>query len=178
MEQNLPVMLKAAVELMGHRPSLIPMVSHYDPDLLNLARREAELHGLPIEILQGGMRGLARAARLCLVGSGTATLEVALSKTPMVVLYRTSAMTYRLAPWLLTVPFICQVNLMAGRELVPELLLRNEDPKPVLERAQPLLEQGTPREDMIQNLEAFHHRFHRPGALTKAAQHILKIFGP
>jgi lipid-A-disaccharide synthase len=54
--------------------------------------------------------------------SGTTTLEAALADVPMVVAYRTHALTYRLARRMVTVPWISLVNLIAEREVVPELV--------------------------------------------------------
>ena len=56
------------------------------------------------------------------VASGTATLQAAVVGTPMVLLYKTSPLTYRLARWLITVKWIGLVNLVAGRSIVPEVI--------------------------------------------------------
>jgi lipid-A-disaccharide synthase len=176
MHANLPIMLKSAHALCSRYPGLTPVLSHYSTDMLDAAGKMANEHGVDLQTIRGGMRRLAGAARLCMVGSGTATLEVAFSRTPMVVVYRTSKMAYRLAPYLLTVPYICQVNLMAGRELVPELLLHEDDPAPLLSRAVPLLEDGEPRERMLADLDNFKERHFKPGAIRRAAESILDHF--
>jgi lipid-A-disaccharide synthase len=177
LEMNLPVMLKAASLLRRRHPDLTPVLSHYDDGLLNTARRLASSLGVELTVLRGGMRRLAGSARLCLVGSGTATLEVAFSGTPMVVVYRTSKLFCRLAPHLLTVPHICQVNLLAGRELVPELLLGEDDPDPLVSLAVPLLEEGGTRGRMVEELAAFRERHFRQGALERAGEAILERYG-
>ncbi len=174
---NLPVMLKAASRLKASLPRILPVVSHYDTSLLNIARNMADDLGQEIDVMHGGMRRLARSSRLCMVGSGTATIEVAFSKTPMIVIYRTSKLACRLAPILLTVPHICQVNLLAGEELVPEFLVHNDDPAPLCSKALPLLEEGETRDRMLSRLAAFHERFFRPGALKNAATTILNPAG-
>ncbi|CAK7192417.1 Lipid-A-disaccharide synthase [Commensalibacter sp. Nvir] len=61
-------------------------------------------------------------ADIALTKSGTSTLELALFKTPMVVAYRVNMLTAIIAKKLIKVPFVCIVNLLAGREIVPELL--------------------------------------------------------
>ena len=115
--------------------------------------------------------------RLALVGSGTATLEAAFQGTPMAVLYRTSRLACRLAPHVLTVPWFCQVNLMAGRELVPELLLHEDDPGPVLAAAEPLLADGPARNAQQAALADFRKRHFRPGAIRRGAGMILDYLG-
>src|SRR5690606_19703838 len=56
------------------------------------------------------------------VTSGTATLETALFEVPQVVVYRTSAISYQIAKRLIRVPYISLVNLIAGKEVVKELI--------------------------------------------------------
>ena len=63
---------------------------------------------------------IMQASKLCLAVSGTATLETAYFRTPMVVVYRTNRWARHIAPRLLRVPHICLVNILAAREAVPE----------------------------------------------------------
>jgi lipid-A-disaccharide synthase len=63
-------------------------------------------------------------SHLALCASGTATLEVGLLGTPMIVLYRLHAWTYRLAQLLVDLPHFSLVNLVLGRQVVPELMQR------------------------------------------------------
>ena len=62
---------------------------------------------------------------LALAASGTVTVEAALLNAPMVTFYRVTPMTYRLGKMLVDVPYYSMVNLIAGRELVPELIQEN-----------------------------------------------------
>lgn len=73
-----------------------------------------------IPVLFGHTRELYQAAGLGLITSGTATLEAALAGLPQVVAYRTSPLTYRLAKAFTRVQYISLVNLILGREAVPE----------------------------------------------------------
>lgn len=61
-------------------------------------------------------------ATAAVVTSGTATLETALFRVPQIVVYRTSAISYRIAKNLIRVPYISLVNLIAGKEVVKELI--------------------------------------------------------
>jgi lipid-A-disaccharide synthase len=61
-------------------------------------------------------------AQAAIVTSGTATLETALFKVPQTVIYKTSASTYRIVKWMIKVPFISLVNLIAGKEVIRELI--------------------------------------------------------
>ena len=65
---------------------------------------------------------LLRVAKAALVTSGTATLETALFGVPEVVCYKGSAISFQIAKWLITIKYICLVNLIMKREVVKELI--------------------------------------------------------
>lgn len=77
---------------------------------------------LTFPVVRGETYNLVHASDAVLVASGTATLETALLERPMVIVYRTSRLTYALARRLVSVPFIGMPNLIAGRAVVPELI--------------------------------------------------------
>jgi lipid-A-disaccharide synthase len=79
------------------------------------------------------------AAHLALCASGTATLEVGLLGTPMIVLYRMGALTYRLARRLVKVPHVSLVNLVLGERAVPELIQHDAEPESIAAQAHALL---------------------------------------
>jgi lipid-A-disaccharide synthase len=82
---------------------------------------------------------LAAAADLVLCASGTATVEVCLANTPMVVMYRLSPLSYAIAKRLVTLPHVAMVNLIAEERLVPELLQDAATPEAVAGEASRLL---------------------------------------
>ena len=75
-----------------------------------------------VRILFNETYDLLAHATAALVTSGTATLETALFDVPQVVCYRTSAVSYTIAKSLIKVPYISLVNLVAGKEVVKELI--------------------------------------------------------
>jgi lipid-A-disaccharide synthase len=172
---NLPVMLRLADALAKDHPGVVPVVTHDRPECLRIAQEIAEAAGVAIHAVEGSIVESARAARLCLVASGTATLEVALTGSPLVVIYRVSPLARRLSGLLLTIPWFCQVNLMAGEELVPEFLLGDDDPAPFLPVSKALFEEGITRETMIARLAAFRTKHHSPGSLDRAAEEVLSF---
>jgi lipid-A-disaccharide synthase len=93
-------------------------------DTLSAADIAVSMRGaaLPFPVVSGDTYNLVHASDVVLVASGTATLETALLERPMVIVYRTAPLTYALARRLVSVPFIGMPNLIAGRQVVPELL--------------------------------------------------------
>ncbi len=169
-ESNLPVMLRAAAELLREETDFVPVLAHQRPDCIALAKRLATRSNVNLQTTDADIVDTARASQLCVVASGTATLEVALSGTPFVVVYRISTLARRLARVLLTVPWFCQVNLIAGESLVPEFLLSDDDPSPVLPICRDLLGTTEARETAMARLDKFKEMHYKPGALDRAAQ--------
>ena len=88
-------------------------------------------------------------ARLALAASGTATLELALLKTPSVVLYKTSSVSWWIGKQLAKVNFLSIVNILMGREIFPECLQDNCTPEKVLEKTKILLKNTHVRENIL-----------------------------
>jgi lipid-A-disaccharide synthase len=80
--------------------------------------------GSTVPILPHDRGEAVAAADVALSSSGTATLEAAIVGTPVVVMYKLSMPTYFLAKWLVKVPYFSLVNIVAGKEVVPELIQR------------------------------------------------------
>src|SRR5712691_3450431 len=119
------------------------------------------------------------AADLAIVSSGTATVETALLGKPMIVIYRLSPLTARLAKPLVKTKFFSMVNLIAGRAVVPELIQDDFTPKRVSEEAEKLLsasEEGKNRvEIMRRGLDEVRQLLGPPGAVDRAAEEIAKL---
>ena len=94
----------------------------------NPARRKqidamlADAGGLPITVLDGQSHLAMEAADVVLLASGTTALEAMLLKKPMVVSYKAGWLTHAIISRMLKVPYVSLPNLLADRELVPEVL--------------------------------------------------------
>jgi lipid-A-disaccharide synthase len=110
------------------------------------------------------------AATAALCKSGTSTLEAAVAGTPMVVAYRMHPVSYRLARRLVRVPWIGMVNLVAGRQLAPELIQGDVTPAALARAVLPLLaESGAERRAQLEGLAEVRRRLGGAGAAARAA---------
>jgi len=91
-------------------------------------------------------------ARASVVASGTATVQAALMGNPFVIVYKMSPLSYRLARAFVSVPFAGMPNLIAGREIVPELLQEKFTAANVVRHLQTLVEDGQARAQQQQDL--------------------------
>ena len=131
-----------------------------------LERRAA---GLPLAIWEGGAPALLGRSLLALATSGTVTLEAAVAGVPMVVVYRTSPLTWSLGRrWVRDLPGVALPNLLAGTRVVPELL-QHFSAADISAQAEPLLADSEPRRLMLQGLAQAVQRLGPPGATQRTA---------
>jgi len=122
----------------------------------------------PIEVLRGDPTPLFAAANAALAKSGTTTLEAALADTPMVVAYKVHPVTWTMFQRVRTVRWISLVNLVAGREVVPEILQDQATPKELAKAVRPLLRPTDPGTlAQREGLALVRERLGQPGAATR-----------
>ncbi len=127
---------------------------------------------LEVTLVHGNARMALTACDVALVKSGTSTLEAMLLHRPMVVSYRLGELTYRVVKFLLRTPYVALPNILAGRELVPELLQHDATAQAL---AGNLLVQLDKRAGDAEYLRAFEslHASLRQGADDRAAETVL-----
>ncbi|HEV7349865.1 lipid-A-disaccharide synthase [Telluribacter sp.] len=113
-------------------------------------------------------------AEAALVASGTATLETALLNIPEVVCYRTSGISYAIAKRLIRVPYISLVNLIAGKEVVKELIQDELNTRQLVEELRAILPDGTKRAVQLQDYARLHELVGGPGASQRAGALMVK----
>jgi len=119
-ERLLPPMAELATRWRQERPEVqwvLPVAPTLDPAFIRLHLGEA-----PVTLVEGRTYAARAYADAALVASGTATLETALLGTPFAVVYRLNALTYQMARCIVKVPHFGLANVVAGREVAPELL--------------------------------------------------------
>lgn len=143
---NLPVMLEAARMLGTEFEYLVPVASTLPRDWMAQQAASADVY------LVDDARAALLHSRAAVVASGTATVEAALIGTPFVVVYRVSSLTYAIGRRLVKVKNYGMVNLIAGREIVPELIQAKFTAQNVVAQLRQLLPDGERRQEMVRNL--------------------------
>lgn len=123
--------LEASRWLQSRRPDIQLVIPCVNRD------REKQIQGLveslevklPVTLVRGRSREVMAASDVVLLASGTATLEAMLLKKPMVVGYRLSNFSFKLLSKLVKVPWVALPNLLAQKQLVPELLQDDATPE-------------------------------------------------
>jgi lipid-A-disaccharide synthase len=110
------------------------------------------LASAPIQVIEGETWDAIAHADLALAASGTVTVETAILGTPMVTFYRVTPVSWLLGRMLVDVPYYSMVNLIAGREVVPELMQGQMTGSELTRAARHLLESTADREQMRRGL--------------------------
>jgi len=108
---------------------LVPLVSRETRAIFEEAMYRAGAGELPLTVLFGHARDAIAACDVALVASGTATLEAALARKPMVITYTMAGLTYRMMSKMATLPWVGLPNIIAGEFLVPEILQHDATPE-------------------------------------------------
>jgi len=128
--------------------------------------------GSEVSIVFDDLEGVLRNADVALVTSGTATLQTALLKVPLVVCYKGSFFSYIIARQLIKTAYISLVNLIMGREVVKELIQNEFTKERLKQELDPLLKGGR-REKMLKDFDLLNEKLGGPGASAKTAELML-----
>ncbi len=155
----LPLQLDVARRLVAERLVDRVLVSVAAADRASAIRAACEAAGVAAEPVAGDNASLIAAADLVLVASGTATLEVAAYRKPMIVMYDAGpllAALYRspLRRWVITTPHLALVNILAAARIVPEFMPLRPDPAEVARVAAGLLRDESWRGLVVAQLDA------------------------
>jgi lipid-A-disaccharide synthase len=124
---------------------------------------------LRIPIVEDERYDAVNACDLAWTASGTATVETALLLKPMIIVYRLSWITYALARVLVNVKHVGMVNIMAGKEVVPELIQADFTAERVVSKTRALLENRETRDRIVRKLVTLREKLGTPGAADRVA---------
>lgn len=168
--RHLPPILSAAEIISRTYPGLhgiLPLASTVDEENLEPYLKNVRIGITPC---RGDTREVLSACDLALIASGTATLEGAIAGTPMIVVYRLSLFTYLVGKFLAKVSHIGLVNLVAGRQIVPELIQGEATDARLAEEGLALLEDENKRQDMKESLRQVREQLGQGGASERVAE--------
>lgn len=163
---NLPALLAGAGRIHGDYEFILPAASTVEREWIEGRTRNS---GIKLTVVEGAPAAL-RHARAAVIASGTATVEAALAGTPMVVVYRVSALTWALGHRLVKVPWVAMPNLIAGEQVVPELIQSDFTPEKVAGKLGEILTEGPAREKMKGALARVSERLRPAGESGTAAE--------
>ncbi|MFA6142619.1 MAG: lipid-A-disaccharide synthase [Candidatus Omnitrophota bacterium] len=130
---------------------------------------------LDIRIADNDTYNILTAADFAVVASGTATLETAIIGTPFVMIYRVNLLTYMLYKIVSTTKFIGIVNIIAGKEVVPELLQYEMTPENIAAEVLKLMSDEDKKTKMLEGLKRVRASLGTSGASLRAAEEILRL---
>ena len=175
-QRLLPVMLGAAKILKQKQPELdfaIPRAATIAKKILEDSVRQA---GLNIRLIEGHNYDVMSVADLAIVTSGTVTLEAAMCGLGCEILYKSSPISFWIAKRVVKIPNIGLPNIVAGRQIEPELLQDDCTPDKIASTALELLEPerfAQLQRDLLEVKE----KLGEPGAVKRVAELVLRMAG-
>jgi len=166
----LPPMLDAAKVLqkeMGNIQFIIPLA----PGL-----SEEEVHflldkkGIAVKIVHGDIYEVINTCLCVIVASGTATLETAIMGKPMVIVYKISFLTYLIGKMMISVKNIGMVNIVAGKEVCPELIQGEANPRRIAQEVKKIVQTPLLYQRMQEELKGIREKLGHSGASFRVAQ--------
>ncbi len=148
---NLPTILESAAVLGAGYEFLLPVAPTLDRTFLLSLIEQHNFGNAKITLVPDALPALWH-SRAGIVASGTATVEAAMMNTPFVMVYRVTPLTYLLGKPRVKVPRFAMVNLIAGEEVVPELVQQDFTADNVVTRLKEILHDGPIRDRMLSGL--------------------------
>lgn len=174
-ERGFPVKAAAARMIKAVRPEVSFAVPVVKQEHALMVERIARKVGLDCSVLVGRTYEVMKMADFAVATSGTATLELAHFGTPMVVLYRTNPMGLFCKRFLLTTPHISLVNILAGREIVPEFVYWRNHEEIIAHMALSIISDEDRYRRMLADISEVAAGVNSPGASRNAAREVLEI---
>ena len=180
LERHADLFVKTAMRLYQDRPDMHFVAPFASAETQAYFEKALYRHGgwfLPVTIVSNRSRDAMAAADIVVLASGTATLEAALLRKPMVVTYRVSWLSYLLVRPFLHVDLYALPNILAGREVVPELIQSRATPANLAEAVEYYLAHPDKVKSVRSVLGDIHHSL-RQRANVRAAEAVLKLLKP
>ncbi len=174
-ERLLPSLLDSAQLLQREIPELqfiLPLAPAIQESALS---REMKKFPVPVKVVQGLTYDVMNISELLITASGTATLEGAILRKPMVIVYKVSFLSYWIGRAMIRVEHIGLVNLVAGKEIAPELIQDQACAERIAEESLRILKNPTLYGEMTGSMEKVCLNLGAPGAVGRAAQIVTSL---
>jgi lipid-A-disaccharide synthase len=170
----LPGLISAARIIRTRLPDVQLLVARA-PHLPDSAFQALADPGGTLAVVEHATDDVLAAADVALVASGTVTVQAALHRCPMVVVYRLSSLTYRMGKPFVHVDTYAMANLVAGRRVVPELIQEDFTPDRVASEALRVLTDPAHAASVRAALGEVRGRLGSPGASARAAAAVIEV---
>lgn len=170
--QLLPIMLEATL-LLQQRMGPFRVVVSVAPSVdMQTVMPFFKIHPQSkwVELSKAPVAAIIKDSNLVIAASGTVTLEAALFATPMLIVYKISPLSYFIGKALIHVKHIGLINLIAGEEVVPELIQDGANPENIAQTVHDLVNDRDQLRRMRERMIAVRDKLGRPGASRRAAQ--------
>ncbi len=174
-ERLLPPLLASAHLLQKDIPDLqfiIPLAPGL-PKTLLLSRMENI--SVPVAVVEGFTYDVMNLSELLIVASGTATLEGAIVGKPMIIVYKVSFLSYWVGRALIQLDHIGLVNLVAEKEIAPELIQMDVNPRQIADEAFRILRDPILSRKMTESVNEVRQKLGEPGAAERAARIVTSL---
>jgi lipid-A-disaccharide synthase len=174
----LPVMLGAA-EIIEKKISpvqfVLPLAATLD---ITFVSQIIARHSVPVRLIPNEVYDVIGCTDVSMVASGTATLETALMETPMVVIYKVSALSYYVGKMVINVDHIGLVNIIAGKTVVPELIQFEASPERIATAIMDILSTEGRLESIKAELKKIRDMLGSHGAAERVARMAYDMINP
>ena len=170
MRRHLPTLLEALPNIqkkIGDIQCILPVAESLD---FKEVKMVVESSTVPVTLIPERFIESIQACDAAIVASGTASLQTGLALKPFAIVYRVSPLTFRIARYLAHTKYIALVNVLAEKEIVPELLQNNFTASIVAETAVRLLQDKAYRDRISDELKSIRGKLGESGAYDKAAR--------
>lgn len=174
----LPEMMKAAKILQARARDIEFILPLADSLSEEFVKKYLDIEHVHVYVVQNRIYDAIAASDLVLVASGTATLEAALLETPMIIVYKVSALSYLIGKTFIKISNIGLVNIIAGEKIVPELIQRAASGEAMAGEAMKILSDEGRMKEMKEGLHRIKGKLGYPGASQRAAAFAFSVMGP
>jgi lipid-A-disaccharide synthase len=174
-ERLLPPLLASAHILQEEIPDLqfvIPLAPGI-PETILLSRMKNI--SVPVKVVEGFTYDVMNLSELLIAASGTATLEGAILGKPMIIIYKVSLPSSWIARGLIRVDHIGLVNLVAEKEIAPELIQKDVNPQRIADEAFRILRDPILSRKMTESMGEVRQKLGEPGAAQRAARIVTSL---